>query len=119
MRFGWNVMLIEKAGAVTFRLDDPETGERWSDDASGLLTPQQLRVMRTDPELMRQTAHLLADQRQADGFSRPRVRVDAVVSHNGRPAAPIVDPDVDLAAEPWRLGPQRWILPVPTSPPPG
>lgn len=119
MRFGWNVMLIEKAGAVTFRIEDPQTGERWSDDASGLLTPQQLRVMRTDPELMRQTAHLLADQRQTDGFSRPRVRVDAMVSHNGRPAAPMVDPRVDLAAEPWRLGSQSWILPVPTAPPPG
>ncbi len=119
MRFGWNVMLIEKAGVVTFRLEDPDTGERWSDDASGLLTPPQLRVMRTDPELMRQTAHQLADQRERAGSGRPTVHVEAMASLNGRPAAPIIDPDVDLAAEPWRLGPQRWILPVPTSPPPG
>ncbi len=119
MRFGWNVMLIEKAGVVTFRLEDPDTGERWSDDAASLLTPQQLRVMRTDPELMRQTAHLLADEREASGSARPTVRAEALVSHNGRPPAPIVDPDVDLAAEPWQLGPQPWILPVPTAPPPG
>ncbi len=41
-----------------------------------------------------------------------RVRADAFVSLNGRRAARLVDPDVDLAAEPWRPH-QPWILPEP------
>lgn len=117
-RFGWNVMLVEKAGLATFRLTDPRTGREWTDDASDLLTLQQRRAMATDPELVRQTAHLLARSTETASGSRPEVRVDAVVSLNGRPAAPLIDPSVDLAAEPWRLGPQPWILPVPTTPPP-
>jgi hypothetical protein len=118
LRFGWNVMLVEKAGIVTFRLTDPVSGHTWTDDASAMLTLSQRRVMTNDPELIRQTAHLLADQVVERGEVRPQVRVDAMVSLNGRPAAPMIDPDVDLAAEPWRLGHQHWILAAPSSPPP-
>jgi hypothetical protein len=118
-RFGWNVMLVEKAGAATFELIDPRTGERSRTAGDDLFTPAQLRVVTTDPELLRQAAHALADRAAANGRARPEVRVDASVSLNGRPAAPLVDPGVDLAGEPWRPGPQRWILPAPTTPPPG
>ena len=109
-RFGWNVMLVEKAGDLSFRVTDPTTGATVRDDASTLYTPVQWRVLVTDPELIRQAAHAVA---RAHGPGA-EVRADAYVSLNGRPAERIVDPDVDLAAEPWRLGPQPWILPVPT-----
>jgi hypothetical protein len=118
-RFGWNVMLVEKAGAATFELTDPRTGERSRTAGDDLFTPAQLRVLTTDPELLRQAAHALAARTAASGRTRPEVRVDASVSLNGRPAARLVDPTVDLAAEPWRPGPQRWILAAPTTPPPG
>ena len=38
------------------------------------------------------------------------VRADAWLSLNGRPARPLIDPTVDLAAEPLRLTGQSWIL---------
>jgi len=38
------------------------------------------------------------------------VRVDAWVSLNGRPARRLIDPTVDLAAEPLDLWPDEWIL---------
>ena len=109
-RFGWNVMLVEKAGDLSFRVTDPATGVTTRDDASTLYTPTQLRVLVTDPELIRQAAHSVAEAHAGD----VEVRADAFVSLNGRPAERIVDPAVDLAGEPWRLGPQPWILPAPT-----
>lgn len=117
-RFGWNVMLVEKSGDVVFRVHDPATGTTWRDDARSLLTDQQWTVMATDPELVRQSAHLLATQERRRGLD-VEVRADVFVSLNGRSATRLVDPDVDLAAEPWGIGPQPWILPAPTGEPPG
>jgi hypothetical protein len=119
LRFGWNVMLVEKAGEVSFRVTDPTTGATWRETASDLFTAQQRRVVATEPELIRQAAHVVADAASGPGTARPEVRADAMVSLNGRPAERLIDPDTDLAAEPWRLGPQPWILPAPTTPPPG
>ncbi len=118
-RFGWNVMLVEKAGSASFELTDPRTGARTRTSGDDVFSPAQQRVLSTDPELLRQAAHALADRTVARGGARPEVRVDAMVSLNGRPAARLIDPSVDLASEPWRPGPQRWILPAPSTPPPG
>ena len=120
-RFGWNVLLVEKAGDVVFRVTDTTTGTTSRTDASDLYTPQQWRTMVNEPELIRQAAHAVAQQAAAERgvpVEQIRVRVDAFVSYNGRAAQRLIDPRVDLAAEPWRLGHQRWILPVPTSDPP-
>lgn len=105
-RFGWNVMLVEKAGDVTFRVTTPD-GATLRTDATDLLTPVQWRVMVTEPELIRQTAHAIADRRGPG----TEVRVDAFVSLNGRAPERIIDPDVDLAGEPWSIGHQAWVVP--------
>ncbi|MFN7150861.1 MAG: HTTM domain-containing protein, partial [Microthrixaceae bacterium] len=117
LRHGWNVMLVEKAGDVSFRAHDPATGATWRTDARDLYTEQQWRVLSVEPELIRQAAHTLADEELERSGRRVEVRVDAQVSLNGRPSSLLIDPDVDLADEPWRLGHQRWILPAPTDPP--
>jgi hypothetical protein len=120
-RFGWNVLLVEKAGDVVFRVTDTTTGATSRTDASDLYTPQQWRTMVNEPELIRQAAHAVAQQVASDRgvpVEQIQVRADAFVSFNGRAAQRLIDPEVDLAAEPWRLGHQRWILPVPTSAPP-
>jgi len=112
-RFSWNVLLNEKAGSVAFHVTDSATGLTHVTSGERLFTPLQYRVMSTDPELIRQAAHLIASEASRTG-RRPVVRVDAWVSLNGGPAAPLIDPTVDLAAEPGRLTPQPWILPAPT-----
>ncbi|MFV0318354.1 MAG: HTTM domain-containing protein, partial [Microthrixaceae bacterium] len=112
-RFGWNVMLVEKAGDVVFTVTDPATGRSWRDDARSIYTPQQWRVMSTEPELIRQAAHEVAVEAGSTPAHHLEVRADARMSLNGRPSQRLIDPEVDLAAEPWRLGPQPWILEVP------
>lgn len=120
-RFGWNVLLVEKAGDVVFRVTDTTTGATVRTDATDLYTPQQWRTMVNEPELIRQAAHAVAEQAAGDHgvpVSAIEVRADAFVSFNGRAPERLIDPQADLAAEPWRLGHQPWILPAPTSDPP-
>lgn len=115
-RFAWVVLLTEKGGDVSFRVHDRDSGRHWVTTAQDLYTPNQWRAMTTEPELIRQAAHAIAE-READHGRRVDVRADAFVSLDGRPAARIIDPDVDLAREPWRPH-QPWILPMPSTSPP-
>jgi hypothetical protein len=114
-RFAWVVLLTEKGGDVSFRVHEPATGREWIETADDLYTPAQWRVMATEPDLIRQAAHAIAARQRAQG-RHVEVRADAFVALNGRPAARLVRPDVDLAREPWRVH-QPWILPAPTAEP--
>ena len=114
-RFAWAVLLTEKGGDVSFRVTDTATGRTWVETADDLYTPAQWRIMATEPDLVRQAAHAIADRQRGLG-RRVEVRADAFVSLDGRPAARLVRADVDLAREPWRLH-QPWILPAPTTDP--
>jgi vitamin K-dependent gamma-carboxylase len=111
-RFAWNVLLTEKAGTVSFLVRDEGTGRRWVADPSELYTPTQLRVMGAEPDLIHQAAQLIARRERAKGH-QVEVRVDAWVSFDGGPPARLIDPTVDLAAQPRGLAPAPWILPRP------
>lgn len=111
-RFAWNVLLTERAGSVTFLVTDPAAHRTWIADVERLYTPTQLRVMAGEPDLVHQAARAIAADERAHG-REVEVRVDAWASLNGGPAARLVDPTVDLAAEPLDLRPDDWILPRP------
>ena len=74
--------------------------------------------MAVQPDLILQLAHHIARDFEAAGRPGVEVRADARASLNGRPAALLVDPDVDLAREHDGLGAKRWILPAPDAEPP-
>ena len=65
-RFSWNVLAMEKAGDVTFRITDGHSARTTQTDASKLYTAQQWRTMSTDPELIRQAAHDVRTRRSRD-----------------------------------------------------
>ena len=111
-RCAWNVLLGERSWSVTFVVTDPDTDQTWVADPERLYTPTQLRVMAAEPDLIHQAARTIAAEERAAGRN-VEVRVDAWASLNGRPAARLVDPDVDLAAEPLDPWPDDWILPRP------
>jgi hypothetical protein len=111
-RFGWNVLLVERSGSVTFVVRDPATGRTWTADPEALYTRAQIRVMTGEPDLIHQAARAIAADEARRGH-RVEVRVDAWLSLNGRPAARWIDPTVDLAAEPRTLLHKPWILPAP------
>jgi vitamin K-dependent gamma-carboxylase len=112
-RFSWRVMLIEKAGSAELTATDPRTGESREVRARAYLTPFQVKMMSTQPDMIRAFAHMIADDAERRGEPRPRVTADVVVTLNGRAPARLVDPTVDLAAEPLRLGGTPWVLPSP------
>ncbi|MGH2570149.1 MAG: hypothetical protein ACRDGR_02910 [bacterium] len=57
-------------------------------------------------------AHHLADEYAARGHGDVEVRVEALVSLNGRAPQPLVDPSVDLAKVENSILPADWILPL-------
>ena len=106
----WRVMLTDKAGLVTYSVTDVETGERWEVDPDLVLTDWQASHAATRPDLIHATALLIGGHYRSEGREQIEVRADAVVSMNGAPAAPIIDPSVDLISQPRSLAPSPWIL---------
>jgi vitamin K-dependent gamma-carboxylase len=118
-RYGYRVMLVEKAGLVEYRVRDRNSGREWRVDPADELTRLQARMLATQPDLILQYAHHLAARYEQDmPGAAMEVRVDAFVSLHGRPARRLIDPDVDLAREHDGLLPKPWILAGPEEPPP-
>jgi hypothetical protein len=117
MRFSWRVMAREKTGSVTFFVRAPRTDRVWVVSPRDYLTQLQEREMSVQPDLILQLAHRIARDFAAKGHGPVEVRAEAKVAWNGRGAADLVDPTVDLARETDGLGQKRWILPAPEAPP--
>lgn len=110
-RFAWRVMAEEKVGWAVFTVT-ADDGRPQQVALVDVLTPAQAHVAATRPDLLHQVAGALAVRGTLDGV-RPQVTLDAVVAWNGRPHAPLVDPDADLAAVPLSAGHEPWILDPP------
>ena len=109
-RFSWRVLVTEKTGLVRFRVTSLATeGERLV-YPEAYLTPVQVERMSYQPDLILATAHIIRDDFIDRGHEQVEVRVDAYVTYNGRPAARLIDPDVDLARVDAGIGPKHWIV---------
>ena len=117
MRFAWKVMVREKHGSVTYRVSFPATGKTLLVSPRRYLTARQEREMAGQPDLVLQLAHRIARDFRARGHGEVEVRADALVSLNGRPARPLIDPTVDLARVPDDLSAAGWITAAPDEPP--
>jgi hypothetical protein len=82
------------------------------------LTDVQEREMSGQPDLILALAHHVRDDFERRGLGPVEVRVEALVSLNGRRLAPLIDPRVDLASVKDGLGRARFVLPAPSEPPP-
>lgn len=110
-RFAWRVMLSEKVGFVQYRVHDPATGRSWLAEPDEYLTPLQVERMSFQPDMIQQTAGIIADDFAERGYGDVVVNADAFVAFNGRPNARLIDPDVDLALVRPGLSPKAWVLP--------
>ncbi len=117
-RYSWNIMLIEKAGTVDFHVRDPATGCSWTVNPRRYLTRQQARMLSTQPDMLVQFAHFLAEEEGRGSAVPLEVRAEAWATLNGRAAQLLVDPTVDLAKETDSFAPKPWILPLQDSPRP-
>ncbi|MEM1008745.1 MAG: HTTM domain-containing protein [Myxococcota bacterium] len=111
-RFSWNVMLIEKNGHVDFWVVSQTTQRRWLVSPRTYLTPLQVKMMSTQPDMILYFAHWLAEQYTTKFGGSMRVFADAWVSLNGRTRQRFIDPHIDLRTQPlWSWQPRPWIAP--------
>jgi hypothetical protein len=96
-RFSWRVMLTEKDGSITYDVRDPATGRRWEVEPEAYLKAYQVKQMSTQPDMIRQLAHCVAEDFKARGYPAVEVRANATASLNGRPIKPLIDPNLVLA----------------------
>ena len=110
-RFAWRVMLSEKVGFVQYRVHDPDTGQSWLVEPHDYLTPLQVERMSFQPDMIQQTARIIAEDFAGRGYLGLVVNADAFVAFNGRPNARLIDPGMDLASVQPGLAPKAWVLP--------
>jgi hypothetical protein len=111
-RFAWHMMLRSKTVQAKFTAHDPQTGRTWGINAREYVKGWQFRSMRSRPDMILQFSHYVADQLRKRGHEHVQIRASVTASLNGRPPQLLVDPTVDLAAQPRTLRPARWILPL-------
>lgn len=114
--FSWRMKLRDKEGDAMFRIVNPTTGAATVVSPLEEIDAWQYSDLTSRPELLRQYADHLADINTRDGV-RPRVYALTQVSLNGRPPQPMIDPQVDLAAQDAVLGTPTWVTPMPKGPP--
>ena len=117
MRWSWRVMCREKNGSITYRVRRRGTNEDRYVYPSRYLTPHQEREMSGQPDLILQLAHHIRNDLEDRGYGDLEVRVDALVSLNGRRAENLIDPEVDLTTVLDSVSRAEWILPAPQGPP--
>ncbi len=110
-RFAWRVMLTEKVGFVQYRVRDPETGQSWLVEPAEYLTPLQTERMSFQPDMIQQTASIIAADFAQRGYPGVVVNADAFVAFNGRANTRLIVPEVDLASVQPTLSPKAWVLP--------
>ena len=94
-RFSWRVMLMEKAGDITFFVED---GDRKHMVANyEYLTPQQEKMMSTQPDMILQFVRFLEKEFEEKGFKDPKITARSYVTLNGRPSRPFINPEIDLS----------------------
>ena len=111
-RFSWRVMLMEKAGYAIFHITDPESGRSWEANNYDFLTPNQEKMMATQPDMILQFAHFLAEHYQNEGIKNPEVRVESYVSLNGEASRLFIDSSLDLTTVKESFAHKKWILPI-------
>lgn len=109
-RFGWRVMLMEKAGTATFYVKDRATGREGMVFNEDFLTDHQEKQMAMQPDMILQYAHFLEDHYQEQGMTDPSVRAEVYVTLNAQPSRLLIDPHLDLTTveDGWQS--KDWIL---------
>jgi hypothetical protein len=109
-------MLIEKTGQVEYELVSSSPRRRFRVLPRDELTPLQVKMLSTQPDMIHDYARHLAARYESKGYRGVEVRADAWVAFNARPSQRLVDPTVDLAREPRSLRAKSWIVPLQTGP---
>ena len=111
--FSWRMMLRAKEVGLGYAIVDPETGRVANVDHKQFIDAEQSEKFGRDPELILLMAHFIANRFESEMGRRPQVYAFVLASLNGRKAQLMIDPNVDLAAQPrGQLGQRDWVMPL-------
>lgn len=112
--FCWRLMVNnKKVTPVRFHIRDASTGETLAVlTGRSMLNTNQLFRMEHHPELSHKFALFLAGRVEKKTGKRPIINAVQRGSLHGRPWQFLIDPTVDLAAQPDHWGPKTWIVPL-------
>jgi hypothetical protein len=110
--FSWHMLLRSKRCGVRLYATDPKTGRTGTIDLRKYVTPYQASRFGRKPRNIHQLARFVAKDLEAQGFEDVEIRALALISLNGRKPQLMVDPNVNLAAEPVTWGKPDWIVPL-------
>lgn len=108
-RFSWRVMLMEKAGAITFRVTDAESGRSSIVNNSEWLTQLQETQMSTQPDMILQFASHLAGQYRERGIVHPQVFAESYATLNGSGSQRFIRQDIDLLTISTATPREHWL----------
>lgn len=109
-RFGWRVMLIEKAGTIDFKILDNSTGKTFYARPSDFLTKVQETQMATQADMIVSFAHYLKEHYKKIGLNNISIYAESFASLNGSGTKRFIDPTVDLTKEKDGFEQKDWIL---------
>jgi vitamin K-dependent gamma-carboxylase-like protein len=113
-RFAWRMKLRNKDALMTLYAHDPDTNETVMITMSNYITRSQYDQAASRPDMVQQLARHVAEDFRAQGHPHIQIRATVLSSLNGRTEQMLIQPDVDLAAEPVTLRPAPWIIPLTT-----
>lgn len=110
-RFSWRVMLMEKIGYSTFKIEQ-ENGTYFYVKNEEHLTSYQEKQMSFQPDFILEYAHYLGEFYKKKGMDNIKVFADSFVSLNGRKSQRFVEPDINLLEIKDSFRNKEWILPL-------
>lgn len=109
-RFGWRVMLMEKAGTATFYVQDQITGREGIIFNDEFLNPHQEKQMAMQPDMIIQYARFLADHYEALGMRNVRIRAEVYVTLNGAPSRLLFSDTLNLLSIEDTWAHKNWLF---------
>lgn len=109
-RFSWRVMLMEKAAYTNFVIKDKNHLQGELVDNYNYLTPYQIKMMSTQPDMILQYAHYLRDVYLMKGYVQPEVYAISYASLNGKGSRLFLDSTRNLSLEKESFKPKSWIV---------
>ncbi|HEX8269895.1 MAG TPA: HTTM domain-containing protein [Flavobacterium sp.] len=109
-RLSWRMMLRKRTGHAQFRVVDKSTGGMSYYDFTKVLTNKQQGFVSSKPDGIWQMAQRIKQEYNSAGKD-VAIYVNCLVSINDRAMKTFIDPNADLASEPWNyFGHSKWIL---------
>ena len=110
-RFSWRVMLMEKIGYTTFKIEE-ENGKYFYVNNEDHLSSYQEKQMSFQPDFILEYAHYLGAYYENKGCENVKVFAESYVSLNGRKSQRFIDPNVDLLKRNDSFKNKTWVMPL-------